>query len=216
MIDILLLKKNIIPFLVGAKASLCIAFFSFLIGLLIGSVLAFFLLSKNVLLQSIGLIYITIIRGTPMLLHIMLLFLFLPLIGFILPVQMVAILAIGLNSAAYMSQVIKTGIESVSSGQQEAARSLGLTRFQTFLFIIFPQGLKTIFPMLKNEAVTLIKDSSLASVIGVFEISQQGQLIASSTYDALTAYVGVGIAYLLLTFLVSFFFYLIERRFFYA
>ena len=146
----------------------------------------------------------------------MLLFLFLPLIGFILPVQIVAILAIGLNSGAYMSQVIKTGIESVSSGQQEAARSLGLTQFQTFLFIIFPQGSKTIFPILKNEAVTLIKDSSLASVIGVLEISQQGQLIASSTYDALTAYIGVGITYLLLTSFVSFLFYFVERRFFYA
>ncbi len=216
MINFVLLQKSFVPFLVASKISLSIAFFSFLIGITFGSVLVLFFCSDFFIFRFLASVYCVIIRGTPMLLHVMGLFLFLPVVGICLSSMTVAIIAIGLNSAAYMSRVIESGIESVDQGQWEAGKSLGLTKFQVLRFIIFPQAIKIIFPMVKSEIVTLIKDSSLASIIGVIEISQQGQLIASATYDIFTAYAGIAISYLVLTSTVSLLCFFLEKGLFHA
>ena len=139
-----------------------------------------------------------------------------PVFGISLSPIAVALIAIGLNSAAYMSRVIEAGIDSVDEGQWEAGQTLGLNKFQVLRFIIFPQAIKIIFPMIKSEIVTLIKDSSLASIIGVIEISQQGQLIASTTYDIFTAYAGIAISYLVLTLTVSLLCFFLEKGLFYV
>ena len=216
VINFVLLQKSFFPFISASKISLCIAFFAFLLGISFGSVLAFLLRSKFFFIRLLASAYCMIIRGTPMLLHVMGLFLFLPVFGISLSPITVAIIAIGLNSAAYMSRVIEAGIDGVDGGQWEAGQTLGLNKFQVLRFIIFPQAIKIIFPMIKSEIVTLIKDSSLASIIGVIEISQQGQLIASTTYDIFTAYAGIAISYLVLTLTVSLFCFFLEKGLFYA
>lgn len=216
MINFVLLQKSFVPFLLASKISLSIAFFSFLIGITFGSVLVLFFCSDFFIFRFLASVYCVIIRGTPMLLHVMGLFLFLPIVGICLSSMVVAIIAIGLNSAAYMSRVIESGIKGVDRGQWEAGKSLGLTKFQILRFIIFPQAIKIIFPMVKSEVITLIKDSSLASIIGVIEISQQGQLIASTTYDIFTAYAGIAISYLVLTSTVSLLCFFLEKGLFHA
>jgi len=115
-----------------------------------------------------------------------------------------AVVAIGLNSSAYVSNIIKSGINSVDKGQVEAAHVLGLSRFQAMRFIILPQAIRVMFPALGNEFITLIKDSSLASVIGVVELTAEGGLLRSRHYDALTIFAVVAIIYLCMTSILSF------------
>jgi ABC-type amino acid transport system permease subunit len=114
-----------------------------------------------------------------------------------------AILSIGLNSGAYISQIILSGINSVNKGQIEAAKALGFSQFQTTRFIVLPQAIRNILPALGNEFVTLIKDSSLASTIGVYELSKQGSIIISQTFDAPTIYIVIGLIYLIMTSTIS-------------
>src|SRR5581483_870387 len=111
-----------------------------------------------------------------------------PQLGLKLDTLSTSIIAIGLNSAAYISQIVKAGISSVGMGQREAAAALGLSKHDTIRFIILPQALRIALPALGNEFVTLVKDSSLASVIGVAELSKQGRFIISKTYDGITVF----------------------------
>jgi ABC-type amino acid transport system permease subunit len=119
--------------------------------------------------------------------------------GIPIPRPWSAIISIGLNSAAYLSQTILTGITSVNKGQLEAAQTLGFTKAQIIRHIIFPQAIRTVLPNLESEIVTLIKDSSLASTIGVYELTKQGDIIRSQTYDTVSVFFAIGLIYLTLT-----------------
>lgn len=196
----------------GAKLSLEIAFLATIIGVVGGTLLALMRLYGNMPLRILGNTYVTLMRGTPMLVQMAMLYFILPQIGLQLPAFWTAILAIGLNSIAYVSNIIQAGIQSVGKGQIEAAKTLGFSSAQIARLIVLPQAFRTIFPALDNECVTLIKDSSLASVIGVAELNHQASIIMSTTYDALTAYVGVAIIYLLMTSSVSLFLHIVERK----
>ena len=118
------------------------------------------------------------------------------------------IIAIGCNSAAYISQIIKVGIQSVSRGELEAATVLGLTKLQTMRYIILPQAIRVVLPALGNEFATLIKDSSLAYLLGVNELYKSGREIMSVTYDVLGVYICLTILYLIMTYAVT---YSVER-----
>lgn len=196
----------------GALTSLAIAFFAISLGLVGGTLLALLLMYGHWSLRLVGNIYVNLIRGTPMLVQIVMLFYILPQIGVMLPAFWAAVLAIGLNSIAYVSQTIRAGIQSVGKGQIEAAKTLGFSRRQTIKLIILPQAFRAVLPAFGNESITLIKDTSLASVIGVAELTHQGSIIMSRTYDALTAYAGVAIIYLLLTGIAALVIYLLEKR----
>ena len=111
-----------------------------------------------------------------------------------------------------MSQIIKSGIQSVAIGEIEAAKTLGLTNYTTNTKIILPQAFKNILPALGNECVTLLKDSSLGHIVGVAELTYQGNIIIGQTYDAISLYIGVGLLYLLGTSCLSIFFYFYERK----
>jgi His/Glu/Gln/Arg/opine family amino acid ABC transporter permease subunit len=191
---------SIIPALLrGTQMTLLIATGASLIGLLLGTLLAVLHTSKHWWLSWPVTVYVTILRGTPMLIQIPFFYYLLPTLGIHLPLVTTAIIAIGLNSSAYISQTVRAGILSVARGQLEAARMLGLTQWQTMRYIVLPQALAVIVPALVSEFITLIKDSSLASTIGVVELFKEGTIIISRTYNALPVYGAIAAIYLLLT-----------------
>ncbi len=197
----------------GASISLKIALSGLVIGAIGGTLLALVSLYGNKLFKIMASLYVNIFRGTPMFVQMITLFYVLPTLGIMFSAYTTAIIAIGLNSIAYMSQVIKAGIQAVDRGQIQAAYTLGFSKAQVMRFIILPQAIRIVFPALTNECITLIKDSSLASVIGVAELTHEGSLMMSRTYDALTAYAGIAIIYLCMTSILTLFLYFLEKRF---
>lgn len=212
MINLVTLKNALPSLLYGALISLKIASFAVLLGVIGGTLLALVLLYSNRFLRIFAQMYVVIIRGTPMLVQMVTLYYVLPVLGLKLTAFWSAVMAIGLNSSAYISQVIVTGIKAVGRGQIEAAQTLGFSRVQTIRMIVLPQAFRIVFPALGNECITLIKDSSLASVIGVAELTHQGAMIMSRTYDALTVYVGITLIYLVLTSFATLVLYCLERK----
>ena len=148
-----------------------------------------------------------------MLVQILFVYYVLPQFGILISPFWAAGLAIGLNSCAYVSQIVKSGIDAVPKGQVEAARTLGFTSVQTLMHIVLPQGFRIILPVLGNEIITLIKDSSLASMIGVMELSKEGSIIRSTTYDAFSILLAISLIYLIMTASVSVFVKKAEKRY---
>lgn len=200
MINTELLYSSLPALLRGASVSLKIAFFSCCIGIGLGVILGVLQTRKHKVIAWPADIYAMIIRGTPMLIQIFFLrYGILPLLHVSCSGFWTAVIAIGLNSGAYISQVIKTGILSINRGQLEAARVLGFTPFQTIRFIVLPQALRKTLPALGNEFITLIKDSSLAYTIGVAELFKEGVAVISRTYEPLTIYAIIAALYLCMT-----------------
>ena len=212
MIDFNLIVKSLPALWRGTLLTLKISFFGCAIGLILGTILGIAQTSKLPIINYFINFFITIIRGTPMLIQIFIVRYVFPQFGIVLPLVWAAILAIGINSSAYVRQIIRSGILSVSKGQIEAAQTLGLSRWQIMRQIVLPQAFQTVFPVLGNELITLVKDSSLASAIGVAELTQEASHIRSVTYDALTTYLAVAVIYLILTSLLSLVFNRIEKR----
>ena len=212
IIDFNLILEYLPVLLQGLMVTLQIAGVGCFIGLVLGTILALMQTSSNKVLRLFVTSYVIIIRGTPMLLQILIFsYCLLPLIG-ITSNLWTAIIAIGLNSAAYISQTIRSGISSIGKGQIEAAKVLGFSTSATIRYIILPQALRTTLPALGNEFVTLIKDSALASVIGVAELTKQTNFVKSKTFDAITVYFAVAVLYLILTSTVSLFIAYLEKR----
>lgn len=199
MIDYSLLTTYWPLLLRGTLVTIEIAAIGCFIGMTLGTLLGFAQTSRSVVMRTAVACYATVLRGTPMLIQIAFAVFVLPQLGITIPIFWAATLAIGFNSSAYLSQIIRAGIASVNKGQWEAAHVLGLTRLQTIRFIIAPQALATVLPALGNEFITLIKDSSLASTVGVMELTKEASYIKNQTYDALTVYCIIGVTYLLLT-----------------
>lgn len=212
IIDFNLINEYLPVLLKGLVVTLQIAGIGCFIGLVLGTILALMQTSKNKLLRILVTSYVVVIRGTPMLIQILCAYFLLPQIGIHIPALWTAIIAIGLNSAAYISQVIRSGISSIGKGQIEAAKVLGFSTSATIRYIILPQALRTTLPALGNEFVTLIKDSALASIISVPELTKQASYVKSKTFDAITVYFAVAILYLILTSTVSLFIAYLEKR----
>ena len=209
MLDFSLLIKSLPQLIYACKNTLLIAFFSTLIGIIGGTLIALGLRSLFTPLRWFLRIYITIIRGTPMVVQIIFLYYairlpFSPLV--------IAIIAIGLNSCAYISQVITSGINAVSDGQREAATVMGFSQLQVMRYIILPQALRIVLPSLGNEFITLIKDSSLAYIIGVNELFKEGRNLTNLTYDVITIYVAVTFLYLIMTYSLTLCVQELEKR----
>ncbi|HSW75989.1 MAG TPA: amino acid ABC transporter permease [Candidatus Saccharimonadales bacterium] len=212
MIDVNFIKEYGHFFIFGVQLTLIIAFLSCLLGTLLGGAAGIILAGKSRFLRFLIMTYVIIIRGTPMLIQITATYFLLQYIGFPISALYSAILSIGLNSGAYVSQIVLSGIKSVSKGQIEAAKVLGFTQRQTITLIVLPQALRNVLPALGNEFVTLVKDSSLASTIGVYELTQQGNVVFGQTYDAPAVYLIVGIIYLCLTSVVSLLVSLFDKK----
>jgi His/Glu/Gln/Arg/opine family amino acid ABC transporter permease subunit len=212
MIDFSVITSYWPLLLAGTLVSLQIAAGSCFIGIVGATLLAFGHLYGNRLVRAAVFLYVTVVRGTPMLIQIACAVFVFPQLGISLSLFWAATFAIGFNSSAYLSQIFISGIASVSAGQVEAAHVLGFTQFQTMRYIVIPQAVRLLLPALTNEFITLIKDSSLASTVGVMELTKQGSYIKNETYDALTVYGIVALIYLCLTSLVAYGVSYIEKR----
>ena len=203
MIDAAFIWQILPQLLQAAGTTLILASSAAAIGFIGGTLLGIAQSRGNTLLKVAVTLYVTIIRGTPLLLQIMFLFLLIAGLGIQISPLQTAIIAIGINSSAYISQIVRSGIQSVSRGQIEAAQTLGVKSFDITRYIILPQALRIVIPALGNELVTLIKESSLASTIGVLELFRRGEIIISQAYNSLTVYAIVGLIYLAMTSIVS-------------
>lgn len=201
----------------GLKNTLVIALFAVLIGIILGILIS---LVKNrykengkgKILNGIANIYVTIIRGTPAILQLMILY-YVIFKKVDINIVIVGIISFGLNSAAYVSEIIRAGIDSVDIGQKEAARSLGLNYKQEMFNIILPQAIKNVLPALGNEFITLLKETSVAGYIGIIELIKASDIIASNTYDYFFPLIIVAIIYLILTLGLSKLLGVFERKF---
>ena len=201
----------------GLKNTLVIAFFAILIGIILGILIS---LVKNrykengkgKILNGIANIYVTIIRGTPAVLQLMILY-YVIFKKVDINIVIVGIISFGLNSAAYVSEIIRAGIDSVDIGQKEAARSLGLSYKQEMFNIVLPQAIKNVLPALGNEFITLLKETSVAGYIGITELIKSSDIIASNTFDYFFPLIIVAIIYLILTLGLSKLLGVFERKF---
>ena len=214
-----LTSENLIFLLKGAGLSLAMAVLSLLIGLVLGTLGASAKISKNRILRCIGNVYVEIIRGTTMLLQILILFAVVPLIymeitgeRLVMNVFLIGVIAMGINSGAYVTELIRSGINGVDKGQWEACETLGLTRGQTMKLVILPQAFKRIVPPLVSEFVTLIKDSSLVSTIGVVELLKSAQVLGGNYADLMSPLIIAGVMYLIMTLSIAYLARHLERR----
>lgn len=203
-----------IPFLLkGIPWTLLISFGGLAIGFVIGIVFGLLRISPVALLRWPAIAYIEIFRGTPVLVQVLFIFYGLPqLLGGPINALTAGIAAIALNAGAYISEIVRGGVQSIEKGQREAGLSLGLSRVQAFRYIIWPQALRRMIPALGNQGIVSIKDTSLFSVIGVGELVRQGQVYIATTFTALEVYFVVAMLYLVITLSLSFALRLLERR----
>lgn len=173
-----------IPFILyGATVTLKFTLFSLLCGLPLGVILALFKIVNQSLLNSLATVYTSIFRGTPLLVQLGIIFYATPqLIGYRISAFEAGVLAFSLNSAAYTSEVIRAGIQSIDKGQWEACRVLGLSSFTTFRCVIFPQALRNILPALANEMANLLKESALVSTIGEADLLHRAKVVAAEKF----------------------------------
>ncbi|TRV12178.1 MAG: transporter substrate-binding domain-containing protein [Microcystis wesenbergii Mw_MB_S_20031200_S109] len=193
----------------GVPWTILLTVLSFLFGLIGGTLVAIALISPYKWLKTICRIYVDFFRGTPMLVQLFLIYFGLPglfrEIGLNIDLDRLpaALFALSLNVAAYLAEIMRGGIQSIDNGQWEACSSLGMSPAQTMREVIFPQAFRRMLPPLGNEFITLIKDTSLAAVIGFEELFRQGQLMVATTYKAFEIYIAVALVYLVLTTLSS-------------
>jgi His/Glu/Gln/Arg/opine family amino acid ABC transporter permease subunit len=204
-----------IPFLVkGAVYTVQVSVLAIVFGLVLGWMLGLVAVSGVRWLRAIAWGYVQFIRGTPLLVQIFLIYFGLPALGLNIPAYWSGVIALGLNSAGFQAEIVRAGIESIDRGQTEAARSIGMSGFQTLLFILVPQTIRRVIPPLTNELITLTKSSSLLSAIAVLELTHAGQAIIARTFAPFEIYAAVAVFYLILIAVLSRGSALLERRVF--
>lgn len=208
-----LLVKYKYYYLTGIKITLLISFLSLIIGGTLGALLSLLRLSKYKILRFISTIYIEAVRGTPMMVQIALVYFgSYVIMGVNMDGFLAALIAVSLNSAAYIAEIIRSGIQSIDKGQAEASRSLGISHKQTMRHIILPQAIKNILPALGNEFVTLIKETSVASTIGVADLMYASKIVQSNSFQPFNPLIIVAVIYFIFTFTLSQLIGLLERR----
>ncbi|KRM20074.1 amino acid ABC superfamily ATP binding cassette transporter, membrane protein [Ligilactobacillus hayakitensis DSM 18933 = JCM 14209] len=187
----------------GVQYTLIITIIAAFFGVILGILLALMRLSDNKLFHMLSVIYIEFVRGTPLMVQVMFVYFGIGSIIQSLPAITAGIIAVALNSGAYVAEVFRSGIASIAAGQTEAARSLGLSKKQTFQYVVIPQAIKNIWPALGNEFISLIKESSIVSVIGVTELMFQTQQVQSATFKGVMPLFVTMCIYFVLTFSLS-------------
>lgn len=210
-------------FLDGLKITFIVTLGALALGIILGLIVAivrtaydsnthrhknFFLRVANAICK----VYLTIIRGTPMMVQLL-------IMGFVIMVPkddngmiLCGIITLGINSGAYVAEIARSGLMSIAKGQFEAGRSLGFTYIQTMRYIVIPQAIKNILPALGNEMITLLKDTSLVSVIALRDVTKQAQNIVTKTYQAYVPYISLAIIYLIIVMILTKLLSLLERR----
>ena len=203
----------------GVKNTIFLSLIALFFGTIIGSLLAFGRMAKFKPLSCVVGAVVEVVRGTPMLLQLYIGVFGLPMIipknvrpDFLNNYFVMVAIVLVINSAAYVSEIIRSGIQAVDKGQMEAARSLGLNNFTTMKEVILPQAVKNILPALGNEFITVIKETSLASTFAVGELMTKYDEIKSVNYNAFPAYIVIGIIYFVLTYSLSKVMIYVERK----
>ena len=186
----------------GIEYTLLISAISVIFGVLLGTILALMRFSKSKVLKAISVAYVEFVRGTPLMVQVMFVYFG---VGIIvnLPALLSGIIAVSLNSGAYVEEIIRGGINSVDKGQTEASASLGLAKGDTMRFIILPQALKNIWPALGNEFVSLVKESSIVSIIGVTDLIYQLNIVRADTYRGVMPVFVAMCIYFVMTFILT-------------
>ncbi len=204
----------------GLFITLKIAVLGFILGVFLGTILALIQVAynKNVIVKILDKVckaYVALFRGTPMVVQLLLAYyVLLPLMSIgNVNSETVGIIVFGMNSAAYVSEIMRSGILSVDAGQREAGRALGLSYPSTMLRIVLPQALKNSLPALGNELIALVKDTSVAGFIAVFDLTQAFKLIGSSSYEFMIPYLVLALFYLVIVGILTVIIKMIERRF---
>ena len=214
--DIFIVSEGYMKMLKGLGNTLIITLAALVIGVLLGMVIAVIkvLPTKSIInriLKKVVNVYITIMRGTPVVVQLLLIY-----FAFLSPLHVdaliSAIIVFGLNSSAYVAEIIRSGIMSVDNGQMEAGRSLGLPYSVTMMKIILPQAIKNILPALGNELIVLIKETSIASFITVEDLTKKAREIAAAEYNVFVPYIVLAGIYLILVMIATFFVNKLERR----
>ena len=211
--DFELIEKSL-PYLIqGALITIEITLMAVGIGFFIGLFAGIARICRIKALRIIATIYADCIRGTPLLVQIFLIYFALPmLIHTQINPFVAAVTACAINSGAYVSEIFRAGIQAIDQGQFEAGRSLGLSWWQTMYYIILPQAFHNILPPLGNEFITMLKDSSLVSVIGFEELTRRGQLIIAQTYASFEIWMTVAALYLIMTLAIAKFVSFMEHK----
>jgi len=208
----------------GLGATLKVTFFALIVGVIIGIIVAIIRsthdknikdmkgISKGILmiLNLFSKVYLTVIRGTPVVVQLMIMY-------YVVMVSstnkiLVATLAFGMNSGAYVAEIFRSGIMSIDQGQFEAGRSLGFNFVQTMQYIIIPQAFKNVLPALANEFIVLLKETSVSGYVALHDLTKGGDIIRSRTYDAFMPLIGVAIIYLVMVMFFTYLVGILERR----
>ena len=203
----------------GVPMTLGISAVAVILGMIVGFLLATMRLGRFRVVRVISQIYTDIVRGTPLVVQVFIAAYGIPLLiqhaggDFKWPILLIpGTLVCGLNSAAYMGEIIRGGLQAVDKGQMEAALSLGMKKRQAMRLVIIPQAVRIILPAIGNEFVTLIKETSILSFAGVVEIMRRGTLLSSRTFNTFEAYLGVAIVYMVFTIPLSKLILYLENR----
>lgn len=186
----------------GIGVTLKVSLVAVLLGVIIGFFIAVCTMSKKKVLRAVGLVYTDVIRGTPSVTQLMLIY-FVVFATVNWNKWIICAIAFGINSGAYVSEIIRAGIQSIDRGQTEAGRSLGLNASQTMVRIILPQAIKNIFPALCNEFIVLIKETAIVGYVGLIDIQKAGDLIKSATFSAFMPLFATAIIYYVIVKLLS-------------
>lgn len=200
----------------GLLNTVIMAFFAVIIGIILGLIVSIIrndyeVNKKHKILNIISKMYVEIIRGTPVILQLMIIY-YVIFKSVNINIILVGIIAFGINSGAYVSEIIRSGIKSIDKGQMEAGLSLGLKYKQVMKLIVLPEAFKNILPSLGNEFITLLKETSVGAYIGIIELTKSGDIIASRTYDYFFPLIIVALVYLILTLSLSKMVNVMERR----
>ena len=200
----------------GLKTTLIITFFAVILGFVLGFLVAIVRSThdktgKMKILNALCRVYLTVIRGTPMV--VQLLITYFVIFGSVnIDKTLVAVLAFGVNSGAYVAEIVRSGIMSVDNGQFEAGRSLGLSYRQTMISIVLPQAFKTVLPALANEFIVLLKETSVAGYIAIQDLTKGGDIIRSQTFSAFMPLITVALIYLIMVVVLTHLVGKLERR----
>ena len=208
--DIFITKFDV--FMQGVQVTLLLAFYTMLLGFLVGLIVAVFRRTRIWPLRILINIYVAFIRGTPLLVQVLLIVYGLPQLGVRLPRMTSCVLALTINSGAYMAELIRAGLQSIDKGQVEAADSLGMNGWQKMINVILPQAIKFTLPAMGNEFVAIIKESSVLYSVGVYELTYQANKLASTNYRYIETLLVSAMIYFVLTYVSTKLLNLLERR----
>jgi His/Glu/Gln/Arg/opine family amino acid ABC transporter permease subunit len=196
----------------SAWVTLELSFFGVLFGTLLGVIMALMRISRIWPIKFVASAYIELIRGTPMLVQILIIHYGLTVVGVNLPAFMSGVVALTMNSSAYMAEVFRAGIQAIDKGQTEASRSLGMTNGMTLRYIILPQAFRNMLPAIGNEFIIIIKDSSLVSMIGIAEIIYTARTVQGVTFQPLAPLLVAAGLYFIITFTLANILSWLERK----